>query len=409
MQDPHALDALFLATGTLLISAQILGALAARFKQPAVIGELLAGIVLGPTVLGAMAPSAEAFLFPSTGPLPIVLDGITRIGICLFLLVAGMEVDLLRLKNARRAVGLVGIGGLVVPLACGFAACWYYPEFFGLTGRVSPLILAAVVASALSITALPVIIKILRDLELHRTELGTVIIAAAVFNDLIGWFIFGLLLAVIQPRGGPPQNPADAFILTLIFVVFTLTAVRWAADRLLRTLAVRPRAHPAAIGTLAGFALLFAYGSSRLGVHANFGAFLLGIALGDSQHLPERTKLSMDHFVSQVLAPLFFAAVGLRLDFAAHFDLPLVAAVVLLASLSKVAGCATGARLGGFPWPRAFAIGFGMNARGAVEIVLALLALEAGIITNELFVALITMAIVTSALGGGLMRKAAAQ
>jgi len=405
LSNQHAVDVLFLAAGTLLIAAQALGSLCTRFRQPAVFGELIAGVLLGPTVLGALWPAAEAYLFPPSGPLPTVLDGITSIAICLFLLVAGMEVDLLRVLKLRRAVGLVGIGGLLLPFAFGFTACWLAPHFFGLSGRVSPALLAAIVASALSITALPVIVKILRDLDLHGTDLGAVVIAAAVFNDLIGWFVFGLLLGLIQTDGGSPRSPANALALTLLFVVFTLTVVRWIANHVLRWFAAHARSQRAVIGSLAGIALLYAYFAGLLGVHANFGAFLLGVALGDSRFFPERARHTMDQFVSQVLAPLFFAAIGLKLNFAEHFELPLVLAVILLATVSKVAGSAAGARMAGFDRRPAMAIGFGMNARGAVEIVLALLALEAQVISEELFVALITMAIVTSALSGGLMRR----
>ena len=404
MGNHYAVETLFLATGTLLVAAQLFGAWMVRWKQPAVIGEILAGVVLGPTVLGALWPAAERALFPSDGPLPAVLGGITQIGLCLFLLVAGTEVDLIRVIRLREKVALVSIGGILAPFAGGFAACWYAPQFFGLTGRIPPLLLAAIVACALSITALPVIVKILRDLGLQHTEIGTVIIASAVCNDLIGWFVFGVLLGLLEPSAVAPRHPADMFILTLLFVIFTLTAVRWLINRALARIAAHPRRQRALLGSIAGGTLLFAYGASRLGVHPNFGAFLLGIAIGDCTHLSHKIRHSLDQFVSQVLAPLFFAAIGLTVNFALYFEWRLTLAVIALASVTKLIGCGIGARMSGFDRRHCAAIGWGMNARGAVEIVLAVLAREAGAITNELFVALVIMALFTSMVSGGVMR-----
>jgi mannitol/fructose-specific phosphotransferase system IIA component (Ntr-type) len=188
--------------------------------------------------------------------------------------------------------------------------------------------------------------------------------------------------------------------LTLGFAAFTLTIGRWLVNRMLPWV----QAHTAWPGGVIGFAIvltLFAAAFTEwIGVHGILGAFLFGVALGDSPHLRERTRGTIDHFVSFIFAPLFFATIALRVDFIANFDLFLVVIVFVIAVVGKVLGCAAMARVSGFTKPESWAIGFGMNARGAMEIILGLLALQAGIIGEPLFVALVIMAIGTSIMSG---------
>ena len=182
----HDIIVLFLAMGILLGTARTLGEIAQRFRQPAVLGELLAGVLLGPTVLGMILPEWNTFLFPMTGTNAIALDTLTTVAIVLFLLVAGMEVDLSTVSRQGRIALKVGTMGMVVPFAIGFAAAWYVPNLMGAQEGADPLVFALFLATALSITALPVIAKTLMDLDLYRSDLGMVVISAAIFNDLIG-------------------------------------------------------------------------------------------------------------------------------------------------------------------------------------------------------------------------------
>ncbi|MCW5776823.1 MAG: cation:proton antiporter, partial [Phycisphaeraceae bacterium] len=192
--------------------------------------------------------------------------------------------------------------------------------------------------------------------------------------------------------------------LTLAFVAFMLVVGRWLIDRTLPWV----QAHTSFPGGVLGFALVLTIGCAAftewIGVHAIFGAFICGVALGDSRHLRPRTREIIEQFVSFIFAPLFFASIGLRVDFAANFDLALVLIVLVLATVGKLAGCVVSARFAGFRRREAWAIGFGMNARGAMEIILSLLALEAGLINERLFVALVVMALLTSITSGMLVQ-----
>ncbi len=395
---------LFLAVGILLGTARTLGEIAQRFRQPAVLGELLAGVLLGPTVLGLLLPEVNLFLFPMQGPNAIALDTLVTVAIVLFLLVAGLEVDLSTVSRQGRVALKVGIMGMVIPFIIGFGLAWYVPNSLGAEEGADPLVFALFLATALSITALPVIAKTLMDLDLYRSDLGMVVISAAIFNDLIGWTIFAVILGMMEAGSGHVQEIPMTILLTLVFAGGMLTAGRWLINRILPYLQAYTHWPGGVLSFALTMALLSAAFTEWIGIHAIFGSFIVGVAIGDSPHMREHTRVVIDQFVSFIFAPLFFASIGLKVNFISHFNLGLVLTVLLIACICKLAGGVLGAKWGGMPKRDAWAVGFAMNARGAMEIVLGLLALEAGIIRQPLFVALVIMAIVTSMMSGPFMK-----
>ena len=397
--------AMFLALGLLLASARLFGELARRFNQPAVLGEILAGILLGPTVFGALAPAWSAFLFPQAGGGALAIDGLMTLAITPFLLVAGLEVDLSTIWRQGRLAINVGLAGVLVPFAVGFGAAWYLPQLMGIEAGADPLLFALFMATALSISALPVIAKTLMDLNLYRSDLGMLVVAAAVFNDLVGWIIFAVILGMLGTGPAHELSIAQTIGLTLAFALVMLTVVRWLIHRVLPWI----HAHTSWPGGVLGFALALALVAAAftewIGIHAIFGAFLAGIAIGDSRHLRERTRATIEQFVSFIFAPLFFAGIGLKVNFVTEFDPLLVLTVLVIATLGKVLGCGLAGRFSGMARREALALGFGMNARGAMEIILGLLALKYGLIGERLFVALVVMALVTSLMSGPLLQR----
>jgi Kef-type K+ transport system membrane component KefB/mannitol/fructose-specific phosphotransferase system IIA component (Ntr-type) len=401
----HELMVFFLSLGVLLFSARGLGELARRYHQPAVLGELVAGILLGPTVLGSVAPAWHALLFPQTAHLSIALQGLTMLGIVLFLLVAGMEVDLSSIWRQGRSALIIGLSGIGFPFALGFASAWFLPQLLGIHKEADPFIFALFFATALSITALPVIAKILMDLNLYRSDLGMMIVAAAVFNDLIGWIIFAIILGVMGKGVGQEMPVEYTVVFTLCFAALVLTLGKWAVHRSLPWIQAHTSWPGGVLGFAVSLALLGAACTEWIGIHGIFGAFLFGIALGESHHLHEHTRATLDQFISFIFAPLFFASIGLRVNFFTHFDLWLTLTVLTIATAGKVLGCFLGGRWSGFSSREAWALGFGMNARGAMEIILGLLALQADIIRQRMFVALVVMALVTSMTSGAFMQR----
>jgi Kef-type K+ transport system membrane component KefB len=401
---PHDITMLFLALGVLLILARGLGDLAKRLRQPEVLGEILAGVLLGPTVMGSLAPGVIGSLFPSHGATTVALNGVTTVGIALFLFVAGIEVDLSALRRNSRVAFAVSVSGMAIPFALGLGAAAFAPDFFGWGHQVDQLTFALFLATALSISALPVIARTLMDLHLYRTDLGVVVISAAFVNDLVGWIVFSAILGTVATSGHSVSGPGGTVWMTVGFAAAMLTGGRWALHRALPWVEAHTKPPEGVLGLALSLALLSAAFTEWIGVHAILGAFLAGVAFGDSSHLHERTRIIIRQFVSSFFAPLFFATIGLHVNFIASFDWALVSAIFVLASIGKVLGCGLSAQASGWAPREAWAIGFAMNARGAMEIILGLLAFEYSVISERMFVALVVVAIATSMLSGPVMQ-----
>lgn len=400
--DHHEVTFFILGLAALLVAARVLGELAERIRLPAVVGEISTGLVLGPTLLGRISPQLQTALFPEVGPGAMALQGFTTIAVVLFLLVAGLEIDLSTVWRQGKRAAVISVTGILGPLAVGLAAGWYIPHLVGISPTADPVIFALFFATAMSISALPVIAKTLLDLNMFRTDVGLTVMAAAVCNDLVGWIIFAVILGMMG--GTAAGMPIETtIVLMLVFTAFMLTVGRWLVNAILPWV----QAHSHWPGGVLGMTLALGFAAAAftawIGIHAIFGAFMVGVAVGDSKHLRKRTRATLEQFVGFIFAPIFFATLALRVDFVANFDLGLCLLVFAIATIGKLLGCRIGAWLVGTPLREAWAIAFGMNARGAMEIILGLIALEAGLIEAPLFVALVVMALGTSIMSGPLM------
>ena len=466
---PTEITIFLLSLAVLLGVARLFGEIAKKFGQPTVLGEILAGVILGATVLGNFAPGVYDKLFPEyladhqsgnpiyydkidpetgeaytveavdpetgeavTLTIPDVpeksdekdeegrqVPSLVKVGlesffvlcVCLLLLVAGLEVDLSIVTKQGKAAVAVSVLGMVIPFAIGFGVAFllasHAADWIGYNeDSDKALPFALFLGIAMSITALPVIAKILMDLNMFKSDMGMLIMSSAMVNDLLGWIGFALVIAMILPEGDSALSLQFVIPATLIFVGFMLTGGRWLADKVIPLV----QAHSSWPGGILGFvfvlALLCAALTEWIGIHAIFGAFLAGIALGDSKHLTERTRETIEQIVTYIFAPIFFAGVALRVDFWADFDIVIVLIVLIIAIIGKVVGCYLGAKIAGMNKRESLAIGFGMSARGAMEIILGQIALSFGLIEQDLFVAIVIMAIATSVIAGPLMQKA---
>jgi Kef-type K+ transport system membrane component KefB/mannitol/fructose-specific phosphotransferase system IIA component (Ntr-type) len=387
---------MFIALAVLLGAAKLAGELMQKLDQPSVLGEIMAGILLGPTLLGHFKPGLYAFIFPSTGNLPIALETVTTLGVVFFLLIAGLEIDLRSIFRQGKSALAVSFFGVIIPFAFGFGAAGLFPRFLGAAPGADRLIFALFVGTALSISALPVIAKILMDLNLLRSEMGTVVMSSAMFDDLVGWILFSMILGMMNGGGTSMDGVKRTIILVLAFVVLALTVVRWLIDKLLPHI----QAHTSWPGGVLGFIFTLTLAAAAFaeyaGIHAVFGAFIIGIAVGESTHLRKRTSELIHGIVTNVFAPFFFASIGLRTNFVTNFNLPITATVIAVACIGKLLGAGMGARLGGMDRRTSWGVGLAMNARGAMEMILGLLALQLGLIRETMFVALVIMALFTS-------------
>lgn len=394
---------LLASIGLILIFSRLLAELGKKLKMPVVMGEMVLGILIGPTVLGWFAPELFNNLFPATGNAKIAFDGITSLAVIMLLFVAGLEVQLhIVLKQGKAAI-YTSITSMIIPFLLGFAAVWFFPKFFFFKPEYK-LVYALFFGTAMAISALPVITRILMDLNIFKTKIGMIIIAAAIFDDLTGWLIFSLILSMLGQQG-EVQNIWYTLGMILGFGLFMLIIGKKIINYALPWIQTKLSWPGGVLSICLGFCFLGAAFTESIGLHAILGAFIMGIAFGDSVHLHEKAREIIHQFVTNVFAPLFFVSIGLKVNFIENFDLPLVLMVLFLAIICKLFGASLGAYLGGLSKKESLAVGFGLNARGAMEIILGTLALNAGLIDKKMFVALVVMALLTSIITGPILKR----
>lgn len=391
--------------GVMLAIGLFFGQLVHKFNQPAVLGELIGGIVLGPTIFGFFLPGVYQKLFPLDTETTQAREAVIRMGMLFFMFVAGLEVNLSKLQQHKKSIVLVSALGCIVPFGLVLASNFLFPDFWKdyIGSTDSSFILFFGIA--LSISALPVITRILMDLRLLQQDMGKIVITAAAINDILGWSIFALLLNKIKNN-----NSMNNFFITLglvsMFSILVLRVGRWIGKYLLkwaRNSMVWPSGF---LGVCAVMIFISAAISESINIHGIFGAFLVGIALLPvfEHNGADQAKEIIHQFAISLFAPLFFVSIGLKANFAASFDIQLVLMVIGLAIIGKVVGAGVGAWISGIELKDSLAIGFAMNARGAMEIILASVALDYGLIDQRIYVALVAMALVTSMMSGPIMK-----
>lgn len=396
--------ALFLFQLFLLLSAALtLGSLLRKLGQAAVVGEILAGVLLGPSILGALAPDLALSLFPSNQT--HMLGTLAWLGSVFLLLVAGTEVNLATLKHEGRPIFTTSVLGVAIPFALGLIFALYLPDRY-LVSSGQRWLFALFMAVALSISAIPVAAKMLMDMNLLKTPLGHVILGAAVVNDLVGWIFFAIILSMLGGGTATGGSAAGVVAMILAFALLCLTVGKGLMGWLFSLFHILRLPSEGILGLAVLIAFFCAGLAQWIGVHAIFGAFLAGVMIGETGEIANHTRDTLRNFVLYLFAPIFFASMGMRANFIAHFDVVLVSGVLAIACAGKILGGALGAYLGGMPRREALSVGFGLNARGAMEIILAFLALEHSLINEKVFVALVITAIVTSMMSGPLIQWA---
>jgi Kef-type K+ transport system membrane component KefB len=398
---------LALQLAVMLGCAVLFGELMRRLRQPAVVGEMFGGIILGPTVFGLAAPAAYEWLFLASGDVAAVRDAATKLGMLFFLFYAGLEVNLSDLRVLGKRAVLIGLLGTLLPIAAGVGLVYALPRsFWGPAVQEHFLSFALFIGMNLANSANPVIARILIDLKLLDRPIGALIMSATIVDDLVNWTLFAVILSDIAPSSGAPGGglPKSLLLVMALFVV-VLGLGRWFGPAALRR--VRPHVSwPSGfIAVTAVFVLVASSAAEALGVHAFLGAFLVGVAVGDGDERHEEAHQALGHFVMS-FAPIYFISMGMTTDFLANFDALLVAVIIVAACVSKVGAVILGAVAARMPIDReVWAVAFGLNARGATGIILAGVGLANGVIDARIFVAIVVMALVTSLMAGPMMSR----
>ena len=381
----------FLAQLVVVVAAtRLVGALAARLGQPRVVGEITAGILLGPSLLGRLAPAFSAWLFPpATFP---VLLAVSHLGLLFFMFLVGLHLDLGMLRASGRTALVTSPVSIVVPLGLGIAVAGYVQPRFA--PQVSPFAFALFMGVALSVTAFPVLARILEERGLTRTRIGVIAIACAAVDDVAAWCLLAGVTAYVRAAAGGASFARTA----LLLAVFAAGVLVLLPPALRRLVGHSPAAFlPVAVVCLLGGAAA----TEAIGVHALFGAFLAGIAMPRRDDLRHGLEVSLGAVTTVVLLPLFFASTGLRLDLGwlrgadawAAFGLILLAAVA-----GKLGGSMLAARATGMGWRDAVGLGVLLNTRGLVELVILGAGLELGVLTPPVYSMMVLMALVTTAM-----------
>lgn len=407
--DEHQLLVFWTQFGLLLLTARLLGQAMRRIGQPAVVGELAAGLLLGPSVLGRLLPGVGAWLFPADDVQSAMLFTVSWIGAVFLLVGTGFETDLALIRRLGRAAALVATGSLVLPLALGTGLGFALPAVFR-EGDDNRIIFVLFMATALSISSLPVIAKILAEMGLMRRNFGQMILAAGMANDVAGWILLGVI-AGLAKAGRIAVGPLVVTVLGMtVFVIGSLTVGQRAVDAWLRQLRQRDAGRAGTFTAVVVVALFAGAVTQALGVEAVIGAFVAGIVLGRSKFKQGDVEEQLEVVTAGVVAPIFFATSGLRVDLGLLGDPQVLfwgAVVIAVASLSKFTGAWLGARVAGLPSREGLALGVGLNARGAVEIVIATIGLSLGVLNQAAYTVVVLMAIATSMMAGPMLRAVA--
>ncbi|WP_246595906.1 cation:proton antiporter [Actinoplanes auranticolor] len=404
-----ALSLLFFQIAVLLGMALLLGRLAVRLSLPPIVGELLAGLIVGPSLFFWIAPSAADWLFPHQPEQWHLLDAVGQVGVVLLVGITGMQLDLrLVRRRAATAVG-VSLPGLVIPLGLGIGAGLLLPATLIMQGT-ERIVFALFLGVAMCVSAIPVIAKTLMDLKLMHRNIGQLILMSGTIDDVLGWL--GLSLVTAMATVGLHTAGVLRSVLHLVLFIAIAAGPGRLAVRFILRRTLRSGDSPVTMAAAVAIVLLFSAVTNLLGLEAIFGALVAGMLVASAGPEVIERLASLRGVVTFVLAPVFFAIAGLRMNLTALADHQVLFAglvLLLIAIVGKFAGAFVGARICRLNRWEALALGAGMNARGVVEVVVAMVGIRLGVLSTAMYTVIVLIAIVTSLMGPPILRAAMAR
>jgi Kef-type K+ transport system membrane component KefB len=386
----------------IIAASRIMGTVARRIGQPEVVGEMAAGILLGPSLFGLLAPSAWAFVFPesSLGTLRLL----SQIGVCLFMFAVGMDLNVAHVRQKAQAAVAVSHASIVLPFLLGVSLAYFlYSELAAPSASFGAF--ALFMGISMSITAFPVLARILQERGLSRTFLGSTALTCAAVGDVTAWSIMAFVVAV--GRASDFGGAGMTLLLVIAFVGVMLLAVRPAVPRFLGDARLaRDDPSNATLATVLCVVVAAALSTEVIGIHALFGAFLAGAIMPEAHGFRRKVTLRVENFSAVLLLPLFFAYMGLQTEIGlldAPMEWFLCLVIIAVATLGKLGGSAIAARFTGLSWSQSLQLGALMNTRGLMELIALNIGYELGILSPQIFAMLVIMALATTALTGPLL------
>ncbi len=382
----------------LMVVGRLLGEAMTRVGQPAVMGQLIAGLLLGPSFFGYLLPDFQHALFPDNPGQKAMINAVSQFGILLLLLLTGMETDLKLVRDTGKASVYASLMGIVVPFACGVTLGELMPDNM-LPDPDKRLITSLFLGTALSIASVKIVAMVVREMNFMRRTVGQVILASAIIDDSVGWIIISIIFSLALHGSIEVWSVAQSVVGTFVFMVLSLTvgrravffAIRWVNDTFHSEFAV--------ITTILVIMIAMALTTHIIGVHSVLGAFIAGILVGESPILSRHIDEQLRGLTTAFFAPVFFGIAGLSADLTILADPKfalMTAGLVLIASIGKFGGAFIGAELGGLTKREGFALACGMNARGSTEVIIATVGLSIGALTQDLFTMIVAMAVLTT-------------
>ena len=400
LQDP--LSHLLVQLLAIIVAARLAGSLFKRFGLPAVVGEMAAGIALGPSLFGALFPAAASFVFPteSLGTLKLL----SQIGICLFMFSVGMELNLAHVRSRAKEAVAVSHASILAPFLLGVGLA--YLTFGELAGPSATFTgYALFMGISMSITAFPVLARILQERGLSKTFLGSTAITCAAVDDVTAWSIMAFVVGIVKSTS--MAGAVLTLALALVFIVLMMFGVkRWLPRWLGQERLLSEEVSGGTLAAVVGLVLASALSTEVFGIHALFGAFLAGVVMPDTQGFRERINARIEKLSSVLLLPLFFAFTGLRTQVGLLDDVQgwlLCLLIIVVATIGKLGASALAARLTGMNWRDSLQLGALMNTRGLMELIVLNIGYDLGILSPRIFTMLVIMALITTVLTGPLL------
>jgi Kef-type K+ transport system membrane component KefB/nucleotide-binding universal stress UspA family protein len=392
----------------MLFIGRLLGELMQRIGQPAVMGQLIAGIIIGPSVFGAFLPAAYQVVFPDVVAQKKMIDAISQLGILMLLLLTGMETDLRLVNRMRRTAFFTSLSGIVFPFVCGYAVGEFLPAAM-LPNPAERLVTSLFIATALSISSVKIVAMVIMEVGFLRRNVGQIILASAILDDTIGWIIIAIIGGLASSGSVNIKGVSVALLGTIIFLAVSFTfgrrviayVIRWTNDNMIIDMPV--------ITAILILMLLMSLITDYIGVHTVLGAFVVGILVGQSPILTKHIEEQLRGLIVALFAPVFFAVAGREIDLTilkSFYQIELAVIFILIASFGKVVGCYIGGRLGKLGHRESTALAIGMNARGSTEVIVATIGLSLGVLNRDLFTLIVVMAIATTLVTPPLLRWA---
>jgi Kef-type K+ transport system membrane component KefB/nucleotide-binding universal stress UspA family protein len=392
-------EAIFIAElGLLLLVGRLMGEAAQRLGQPAVMGQLVGGLLLGPSVLGLVWPTAEHALFPGTPEQKSMINAVAQVGVLMLLLLTGMETDLQLVKRVGRAAVTVAAAGVALPFICGFTLGEMLPDAL-LPNPDARLVTAIFLGTALSISSVKIVAMVVREMNFMRRDLGQIIVASAILEDTIGWVIIAVAFGLASAGTVDLWSLGRAVLGTAAFMAASLTVGRRIVFNLIRWSNDNFQSEFPVITMILVIMIAMALITQLIGVNTVLGAFVAGILIGESPILTRHIDEQLRGLIVALFMPVFFGLSGLSADLTVlkNPDMALLAlGLIAIASIGKFLGAFVGGKLGGLTRAESLALGCGMNARGSTEVIVATIGLSVGVLNQNLFTLIVTMAILTT-------------